>query len=348
MRKVLVLTLSAAAGCGATIEPGHRGLLFNPRHGGLQKDVLGPGYHPTGYWGRLDDFDVTYQTRKEEARTKSLEGAIVDVKLSIIFRPIVQELYELDTEIGTTPYDEVVGPEFRTAIRGVFARHSYLEVQKMNEKIEDEIEAEVRRRIQGKHMEISSVTLESIEFPPEIDASMQAKLLGEQEQIRKATLQQAEHERMMRDEQNKLEEQQREQTRLADKAEAARRAELLAKQHEREVAEEEAKLARVRDEAEAQAKIVKAKAEAQAISLLADAKAKEKRVEAIAVTPLTVMMHGYDALAKLGGENTSFIFGDWSKVPSFLFPQTPAFRALFPGALEHAAAPHGGGSGASR
>ena len=31
-------------------------------------------------------------------------------------------------------------------------------------------------------------------------------------------------------------------------------------------------------------------------------------------------MHAYDALGKLGGENTHMFIGDWSKVPNFLFP----------------------------
>jgi len=46
------------------------------------------------------------------------------------------ELYELDTEIGTNFYDEVIGPEFRSAARGVFARHSYLDLMKRNEQVE--------------------------------------------------------------------------------------------------------------------------------------------------------------------------------------------------------------------
>ena len=42
------------------VEPGHRGLIFNPRNGGLQHEVLFPGYHHHGFWGRIDDFDVTF------------------------------------------------------------------------------------------------------------------------------------------------------------------------------------------------------------------------------------------------------------------------------------------------
>ena len=116
--------------------------------------------------GRLEDFDVTYSTRKEAIRTNSSEGLQLDIHFAVIYRPVVSELYELDTEIGLNYYDEVVGPEFRSAARGVFARHSYTELQRQNEKIEDEIEADLRRRINGKHVEIASITMEAVEYAP--------------------------------------------------------------------------------------------------------------------------------------------------------------------------------------
>jgi regulator of protease activity HflC (stomatin/prohibitin superfamily) len=185
MRGIGLLSLVLVGGCGYVVEPGHRGLLFNPRRGGLQQEVLAEGWHRVGVYGRVDDFDVTYSTKHEDLRTISAEGLSMNVRVSIIFRPVVSELYDLDVEIGRNYYDEVVGPEFRTATRGVFARHSYLEVQRINEQLEDEIEAEVRRRISGKHVEISSVTMEAFDYAPAISAAMTARLVGEQEAIRR-------------------------------------------------------------------------------------------------------------------------------------------------------------------
>src|SRR5581483_3993279 len=120
---------------------------------------------------RIDDFDVTYTRRVEEIQTNSKEGLALALRLTLVYRPIVSELYELDTEIGPNYYDEVVGPEFRSAARGVFARHSYTDLQKHNEKIEDEIEVDLRRRIGGKHVEISSITMEAVDYAPEIAAA---------------------------------------------------------------------------------------------------------------------------------------------------------------------------------
>jgi regulator of protease activity HflC (stomatin/prohibitin superfamily) len=309
MKATMMMSALLLGGCGAVIEPGHRGLFFDPRHGGLQHEVLGPGWHLVGVYGRLDDFDVTYSTRKETLHTISAEGLGIDLKMSIIFRPVVSELYDLDVEVGSNFYDEVVGPEFRTATRGVFARHTYLEVQKINEKLEDEIEAEVRRRIAGKHVEISSVTMEEVSYGPDIAGAIRAKLVGEQEAIRKKAALEAEALR------KKLELEQE-----AERQKLEAEAEIRKKETERRVATEQAAIDKTTAETESAVRVTKAKAEAQALSMLAKAHADEKRAEAQTLTPLMVQLHAYDSLAKLGGSGTQIMLGDWSHVPNFLFP----------------------------
>jgi len=131
------LALSMLTGCAGTlVEPGHRGLLFDPKGGGLQQGVLQPGYYRHGIClfssacPRVDDFDVTFSRRTEEIQAASVEGLPVTLTLTLVYRPIASELYQLDTEIGPPYYDEVIGPEFRSSARDVVAHHSYLELNK--------------------------------------------------------------------------------------------------------------------------------------------------------------------------------------------------------------------------
>jgi regulator of protease activity HflC (stomatin/prohibitin superfamily) len=142
--------------------------------------VLGPGHYRVGLSGHIEDFDVTYSTRKEALQAITSEGLGIDVGVAIIFRPIVAELYELDSEIGRNYYEEVVGPEFRSAARGVLARHSYADLAKTSEKLEDEIEREVRARIAHKHVEVSSVVVESIKVPPEVAVAVRDRKVAEE------------------------------------------------------------------------------------------------------------------------------------------------------------------------
>ncbi len=318
MKQLLFLTLAfALSACGATIEPGHRGLLFT-RDGGLLHSVLEPGRHYTGFFGRLDDFDVTYTTRQEEMTTTSQEGLHVTIHVSVIFRPVVSELYELDTEIGPQYYEEVIGPEFRSAARGVFARHSYMDIAKQNEAIENEVETDLRRRTAGKHVEITSVTLEGVSYAPEIAKAIQDKLVGEQDTARQKVL--LDNDALRR----KLElehEAEREKLKAeAELREATRRV---------EVAKAQAELDRVIAATAAEIKVVRAKADAEEMTLLATAKSAMKKAEAQALTPLMVMIKGYEALAQLGQNGATVYLGDFSHVPAFLFPKAPGFSPAF-------------------
>jgi regulator of protease activity HflC (stomatin/prohibitin superfamily) len=179
---LLALALAASACVTATIQPGHRGLLFAPHDGGLKREVLAPGVYRLGACflactsNHVDDFDVTYSTRAERLQAHTSEGLEVGLGLSVIYRPVISELYELDTEIGPGYYDEVIGPEFRSAIREAFARRSYTELERRNADVENEIEAELRRRVAGKHVEIASVTLERLEYAPAIAEAMHRRI----------------------------------------------------------------------------------------------------------------------------------------------------------------------------
>jgi regulator of protease activity HflC (stomatin/prohibitin superfamily) len=182
-RILIPLLLGACLpGCSsATILPGHRGLLYRPAAGGLQTQILAPGRHSVGLYDRIDDFDVTYSTRSEAMQNISSEGLKVDVRCSIIYRPIIDELYELASESGRDYYQKLIGPQFRTAVRKVFASHPLFDLQRKNIRLEEEIRAELRGRVIGKHVEVTDVTLEDISFGPEIADAIRRKLIRPQE-----------------------------------------------------------------------------------------------------------------------------------------------------------------------
>jgi regulator of protease activity HflC (stomatin/prohibitin superfamily) len=346
-----VCLLAAAAlgmtGCATTtIEPGHRGLYFAPSDGGLRREALMPGRYKLGWCfiyctpNRVDDFDVTYSTRTEEIDTKSAEGLDLHLKLSVIYKPIESEIYQLDTEIGPNYYEEVVGPEFRSACRGVFARHSYTELQKKNETIENEVEAEVRRRTAGKHIDISSVTLENVTYAPEIAEKIRQKIAGEQEASRQqaSITWETEKKRQLTEAagaQKKLEletEAASQKLEMAKEAENARfkaEQDLAAIETQKKVTKAQAEIAKLTAETAAQTKVIEAKADADAARHMAKAHAEERRAETAGVTPMEVMMHAYDALGHLGGNGTTVVLGDWAHVPNFLFPRVPSLQNAF-------------------
>ncbi len=175
---LLIAVLGATStGCaGALVQPGHRALLFDPSNGGIQHEVLQPGWYRLAcpFWTpetkcpRVDDFDVTYSTSKEAIHALSKEGLPLDLHIAVAYRPIVSELYLLDTEIGPNYFDEVIGPEFRSAAIGVFAHTSYQDLQRKNGRSRMRSRRSCADRLQGKHIEVSSVLIEKVTYDPKI------------------------------------------------------------------------------------------------------------------------------------------------------------------------------------
>jgi regulator of protease activity HflC (stomatin/prohibitin superfamily) len=371
--------LGLTTGCGgALVQPGHRGLYFDPGNGGMQHEVLQPGWYRTAcaFWvpsekcPRVEDFDVTYSTAKEELHTLSQEGLAIELHTALKYRPIVSELYLLDTEIGANYFDEVVGPEMRSATIGVMAHTSYADLQKKNGEIEDQIEKDLRQRLQGKHVEISSVLIEKVAYAPEILQAQRDIIVSQQQTLaQKQTLDntalQKKRQLELSAETKKLEletqsaqkkmelaaqtEQKRmelqadaEQRKLAaatetevKKIEIAKETEeekariesaLRNKTAEKRLAIEQAQIDRLNAEAGAATAEAKAKGEASARLALAKASAAEAEASAANITNNQVMMHAYDALGNLGGSQSTFLFGDYSKLPGWLFPKMQGFQ----------------------
>jgi regulator of protease activity HflC (stomatin/prohibitin superfamily) len=384
--------LTTGTGCaGALIQPGHRGLYFDPMNGGVQHEVLQPGWYKTACalvpdtrCPRVDDFDVTYSTAKEDIKTLSEEKLPINLHLALKYRPIVSELYLLDTEIGPNYFDEVIGPEFRSAAIGVLAKISYQDLQRENGKIEDDIEKELRHRLQGKHIEIASVLIEKIQYAPEIMEAYRLRTVSQEETLTKKQLLenaalQKKRELELLAETKKLElenqsaqkkmelaaqtEQKRmqlqadsEQRKLAaatetevKKMEIAKQTEedkarfesaLLNKRTEKRLTVEQAEIDKLKAESGAAATVAAAKGEAEGRLALAKAQAAENEAGAANITTNQVMMHAYDALGRLGGTGTTFLLGDYSKLPNWLFPNIPGFQTapwlMLPAANAHA------------
>jgi regulator of protease activity HflC (stomatin/prohibitin superfamily) len=184
-RTLLSLALAAAPfleGCRCpTVDSGHRGIVFKTLGEGTSKEVLGEGMHVMPIWNRVIQYDTRVHEMKEQLSVLSSNGLAIRVDASLRFRPKVEELFELQTQIGPDYDQKVIGPVVRSEARKVFGRYQPEEIYSTKrEEIERQIYDEVLRALEGKHVVVEAILIRDVELPEAIKTAISDKLAEEQ------------------------------------------------------------------------------------------------------------------------------------------------------------------------
>jgi regulator of protease activity HflC (stomatin/prohibitin superfamily) len=185
MRRALFLCLLAAPflpGCRCpTVDSGNRGIVFKTLGGGTSKEVLGEGMHFIPIWNHVISYDTRVHEMKEQLIVLSSNGLTLRVDASVRYRPKVEELYELQTQIGQDYDQKVIGPVVRSEARKVFGRYQPEEIYSTKrEEIERQIYDEVLRALEGKHVVVEAVLVRDVDLPEGIKTAIGDKLAEEQ------------------------------------------------------------------------------------------------------------------------------------------------------------------------
>jgi regulator of protease activity HflC (stomatin/prohibitin superfamily) len=185
MRLALVLVLAVAPflpGCRCpTVQSGHRGIVFKTLGGGTSKEVLGEGMHFIPAWNHVIQYDTRVHEMKEQLVVLSSNGLSIRVDSSLRFRPKIEELFELQTEIGPDYDQKVIGPVVRSEARKVFGRYQPEEIYSTKrEEIERQIYDEVLKALEGKHVVVEAILVRDVELPEAIRNAIADKLAEEQ------------------------------------------------------------------------------------------------------------------------------------------------------------------------
>jgi regulator of protease activity HflC (stomatin/prohibitin superfamily) len=185
MRRALALLLVAAPflpGCRCpTVPSGHRGIVFKPLSGGTSKELLGEGMHFIPLWNHVIPYDTRVHEMKEQLVVLSSNGLTLRVDASVRYRPKVEELFELQTQIGPDYDQKVIGPVVRSEARKVFGRYQPEEIYSTKrEEIERQIHDEVLRALEGKHVVVEAVLVRDVDLPEAIKTAIGDKLAEEQ------------------------------------------------------------------------------------------------------------------------------------------------------------------------
>jgi regulator of protease activity HflC (stomatin/prohibitin superfamily) len=186
MRQTLLLLSLAVApflpGCRCpTVDSGNRGIVFKTLSGGTSKEVLGEGMHLIPVWNHVIQYDTRVHEMKEPLVVLTSNGLTLRVDASVRYRPKIEELFELQTQIGPDYDQKVIGPIVRSESRKVFGRYSPEEIYSTKrEEIERQIYDEVLRALEGKHVIVEAVLVRDVELPEAIKNAIADKLAEEQ------------------------------------------------------------------------------------------------------------------------------------------------------------------------
>jgi regulator of protease activity HflC (stomatin/prohibitin superfamily) len=186
MRRLALYAILFAApfmqGCRCpTVDSGHRGIVFKTLGGGTSKEVLGEGLHVIPIWNYVIAYDTRVHEMKEVLVVLSSNGLTLRVDASVRFRPVVEELFELQTQIGPDYDQKVIGPIVRSEARKVFGRYQPEEIYSTKrEEIERQIYDEVTKALAGKHVVVEAILVRDVDLPDDIKRAIQDKLAEEQ------------------------------------------------------------------------------------------------------------------------------------------------------------------------
>ncbi|NTX11199.1 prohibitin family protein [Myxococcus sp. CA051A] len=178
----VVLGLLCISGCACeTVSSGHGGIGFDSFGSGTQREPYGEGLHVLRPGKSLITYDLRVQEMKDELSVLSNNGLDLKVDSSVRYRVDPAKLFELHTQTGPRYADILIAPIARSEARKVFGRYAPEEIYSTKrEQIEKEIQDEVTRALQGKHVVVEAILVRDVTLPAAIREAIADKLAEEQ------------------------------------------------------------------------------------------------------------------------------------------------------------------------
>jgi regulator of protease activity HflC (stomatin/prohibitin superfamily) len=185
MTSLVLVGLLLTTACGTTVQPGQRGLSWRPFSQGLSAETLKDGFYFQAPWNSVYLYDIRWQSFTEDIDALSADDLQVLIKAAITLRPIPEELYFLAQEVGPDFYPRIVKPQFMATVRSVVSGYNMVTVPEKSAEIASKVQAVVVEKLKGRHLEIHSIALADVDFPPIVLRAIEQKQAKEQEKEQK-------------------------------------------------------------------------------------------------------------------------------------------------------------------
>lgn len=188
LRSISTLAGVAAAGaftvnsCLYTVDGGQRAVLFDTLRGGILPDVRGEGTHfIIPVIQRPIILDVRTRPREIPSVTGTKDLQMVNIKLRVLWRPVIEKLPRLYRELGTD-FDERVLPSIgNEVLKSVVAQYNAEELLSKRAEVSERIKTEMKKRGEHFYLTLDDVAITHLTFGREFMKAIESKQVASQE-----------------------------------------------------------------------------------------------------------------------------------------------------------------------
>jgi len=184
--------------CLYNVDGGERAVLFDTLRGGILPDVRGEGTHLIiPVIQRPIIIDVRTKPREIPSVTGTKDLQMVNIKLRVLWRPVIEKLPQLYRELGTD-FDERVLPSIgNEVLKSVVAQYNAEELLSKRAEVSARIKEELIKRGAHFHLTLDDVAITHLTFGREFMKAIESKQVASQEAERQQyVVQRAEQERI--------------------------------------------------------------------------------------------------------------------------------------------------------
>jgi len=168
--------------CLYNVDGGQRAVLFDSLRGGIRPDVKGEGTHVViPVIQKPIILDIRTRPREIPSVTGTKDLQMVNIKLRVLWRPVVEKLPQLYRELGLD-YDERVLPSIgNEVLKSVVAQYNAEELLSKREEVSERIKAELIKRATNFYITLDDVAITHLTFGSEFMKAIEAKQVASQE-----------------------------------------------------------------------------------------------------------------------------------------------------------------------
>lgn len=156
--------------------------MFDTLRGGILPHVIGEGTHfVVPVIQRPVILDVRTKPREIPSVTGTKDLQMVNIKLRVLWRPVIEELPRLYRELGTDFDDRVLPSIGNEVLKSVVAQYNAEELLSKRAEVSERIKQELLKRAKHFHLTLDDVAITHLTFGREFMKAIEAKQVASQE-----------------------------------------------------------------------------------------------------------------------------------------------------------------------